>query len=208
MQKSGFHINRSLFSEPELATLRAEADRLCATEGKACVRRALEKSPIFSAIASDPRITAHLGNATHPVRSLLFDKTPEENWPVAWHQDLTIAVEKRIDLPGYGPWSVKDGIHHVQPPAKLLQQMVTARIHFDDTPATNGALHVLPGSHLTGKREGPKHTCECAAGDILFMVPTLYHASSRSETPSHRRVLHIEFAPKAALHAELHWSIS
>jgi hypothetical protein len=26
---------------------------------------------------------------------------------VAWHQDLTISVEKKIELPGFGHWTIK-----------------------------------------------------------------------------------------------------
>jgi hypothetical protein len=45
-----------------------------------------------------------IGTAAIPVRALFFDKTPEANWPVLWHQDLTIAVAGHE---GWGPWSVK-----------------------------------------------------------------------------------------------------
>jgi len=55
-------------------------------------------------------VSAVLGTAAKPVRSILFDKTPESNWYVTWHQDQTIAVNSRIEVPGFGPWSTKDGI--------------------------------------------------------------------------------------------------
>ena len=57
-----------------------------------------------------------LGPAARVVRGLLFDKTPEANWKVAYHQDLSIAVRERRDVAGYGPWSEKAGVEHVQPP--------------------------------------------------------------------------------------------
>ena len=44
-----------------------------------------------------------------PVRVLYFDKNPDANWAVPWHQDRTIAVAQRIDVPGYDMWSVKAG---------------------------------------------------------------------------------------------------
>src|SRR5258708_7068147 len=37
-----------------------------------------------------------LGPTCQPVRAILFDKTAGQNWPLAWHQDRTIAVAKRI----------------------------------------------------------------------------------------------------------------
>ena len=92
-----------------------------------------------------------LGDDARPIRGILFDKRPEANWPVAWHQDTTIAVRERRDAPGYGPWSVKAGVPHVQPPASVLERMVTVRLHLDDCPAENGALRVIPRSHERGK---------------------------------------------------------
>ncbi|MBG7609140.1 MAG: phytanoyl-CoA dioxygenase family protein [Verrucomicrobia bacterium] len=85
------------------------------------------------------------------MRSILFDKTATENGPVAWHQGLTICTKQEIPTEGYGPWSNKDGVPHVQPPVALLKTMVTTRIHLDPTNSNNGALMVIPGSHSTEK---------------------------------------------------------
>ena len=54
-----------------------------------------------------------------PVRGIYFDKRPGTNWLVAWHQDLTLALKERSEVPGWGPWSVKDGVPHVQPPVDV-----------------------------------------------------------------------------------------
>ncbi|MHA3772321.1 phytanoyl-CoA dioxygenase family protein [Verrucomicrobiota bacterium sgz303538] len=145
-----------------------------------------------------------LGQRAFVVRTLFFDKTPTANWKVAWHQDLTIAVHERIETPGFGPWSVKDEIPHVQPPAALLERMITLRIHLDDCDANNGALRVLPGSHCEGRLSAeqiqtwrgrvPEVTCEVPQGGVLFMRPLLLHASAPALEPRHRRVLHLEFA--------------
>ncbi|MHC5541445.1 phytanoyl-CoA dioxygenase family protein, partial [Singulisphaera rosea] len=89
-----------------------------------------------------------LGPKAFVVRGLLFDKTPEANWLVPWHQDLTIAVERRTDAPGYGPWTVKGGIPHVRPPIEVLERMVTLRVQLDDSDLALGPLRVIPGSHF------------------------------------------------------------
>ena len=138
------------------------------------------------------------------VRSLLFDKTPSANWVVAWHQDVTIAVKERRDVPGFGPWSVKAHIPHVQPPAEILARMITLRLHLDDCDESNGALQVLPGTHLCGKlgsaeirrlrAEISPAVCAVRKGGVLLMRPLLLHASSKAEQPRHRRVVHLEFA--------------
>jgi len=164
--------------------------------------------PEIQQLASQPAVRGaaarSLGSECFPVRALLFDKTPTANWLVAWHQDLTIAVETRRDVEGYGPWSVKDGVAHVQPPTSVLQQMVAIRIHLDECGKDNGPLKVLPGSHRIGKlgaeeiedvrRRINEVVCTVPRGGLLVMRPLLIHASSRAISPAHRRVVHIEYA--------------
>lgn len=145
-----------------------------------------------------------LGDGSRVVRGIFFDKNPTTNWKVPWHQDLTIAVKNRLDLPDYHPWSVKEGIPHVQPPTAILEQMLTVRIHLDRTDESNGALKVIPGSHRQGKLSNLEIdrwkqvstgiSCNCQAGGILLLRPLLLHASSIASVPSHRRVIHLEYA--------------
>lgn len=150
-----------------------------------------------------------------PVRALFFDKTPEANWPVLWHQDLTIAVAERHDLEGWGPWSVKAGVPHVEPPATLLATMLTIRLHLDECHADNGPLRVIPGSHQLGRltRDRIRATrekcgeavCTVPSGSALLMRPLLLHASSPARSPSHRRVIHLEYARADTLPHPLRW---
>lgn len=149
-------------------------------------------------------VRPHLPAEPVPVRGIYFDKRLETNWLVAWHQDLTLALRDRIEMPGWGPWSVKDGVPHVQPPVECLEQMLTVRLHLDDADADNGALRVLPGSHRLGRLSAERIAkcretnaevlCAAKSGDALLMRPLLLHASSRSTSECRRRVLHIEFA--------------
>ena len=210
----GFEIFRGVLNESQLASLREEADRVAITAGSVCVRHLRSRSEIFDALSLSDVILSHLPEGLRPVRSILFDKTPEENWPVPWHQDITIAVTEEHDVPGYGPWSHKDGAPHVQPPMSLLQHMVTIRLHLDDTPAANGALRVIPRSHLRGKISADaitSHdkeltiTCECMAGDAVLMSPLLLHSSQRSSEPARRRVIHFEYARQEDLDPKLSW---
>lgn len=149
-------------------------------------------------------VCPHLPAEPVPVRGIYFDKRPETNWLVAWHQDLTLALKERVEVPGFGPWSVKERVPHVQPPVALLEQMLTVRLHLDNADADNGALRILPGTHQLGRlnaeainkcRETHAEVlCTAKAGDALLMRPLLLHASSRSTSDRRRRVLHIEFA--------------
>jgi hypothetical protein len=145
-----------------------------------------------------------LGKAAQVVRAIFFDKTNEANWKVTWHQDLTIAVQKRRDVEGFGPWSEKAGIVHVQPPTAILENMLTLRIHLDDCFASNGAVSVIPGAHHHGRMSRaqiqalrqvtPAVLCPVSKGGVMVMRPLLLHASSASLKPSHRRILHFEYA--------------
>lgn len=149
-----------------------------------------------------------------PVRAIFFDKSPASNWLVPWHQDVTIAVARQMEVPGFGPWSRKDGIPHVQPPVALLEGMLAVRLHLDDCDATNGALRVLPGTHRCGRlgpaqiaatrSAGAEVVCEASAGDVLLMRPLLLHASGKSQTHRRQRVLHIEYC-SAELPGGLAW---
>ncbi len=210
----GYQVIRGVFADDEIKQLCKEADEVAETEGSVCVRRLRDKSEVFSQLANSVQLRGFIPKDLIPVRSILFDKTASENWPVAWHQDLTIAVKDKLDIEGYSTWSTKDGIVHVQPPEKLLKQMVTIRMHLDDTPAFNGALKVIPQSHLKGKIPSCKikdYTicneviCECEAGDILLMSPLILHSSSRSQQPNRRRIIHFEYAPIDALDESLEW---
>ena len=177
--------------------------------GKAACIAALARSAAIRAL-----IEPILGAKARLVRSILFTKTMDTNWPVAWHQDLSIAVRAQAELADYGPWSTKDGVAHVQPPITVLEHMLTLRLHLDATDADNGALWVAPGSHRLGRipisraatvaqQYGPQ-LCAAQAGDVLLLRPLLLHSSHKSRSPQARRVIHLEFAA-SALPAPLAW---
>lgn len=155
-----------------------------------------------------------LGRAARPVRAILFDKSPTTNWALGWHQDRTIAVRERIEVPGYGPWSSKQGLRHVEPPFAIIETMVTLRIHLDSVPAENAPLLVAPGSHRLGRvaeaavaaavaRCGTA-TCLAEAGDIWAYATPILHASAASSAGGHRRVLQVDYTT-VALPGGLEW---
>lgn len=145
------------------------------------------------------------------VKSIYFDKPPESNWFVAWHQDLTISVKSKVDVEGFVPWTVKQNQYGVQPPVDILEKNLTVRIHLDNTNEQNGALKVIPGSHLKGvmrNEDVDKHEAVAAnvpAGGIMLMKPLLMHASNKTTNNAQRRVIHIEFSNQQ-LPAPLEWS--
>ncbi len=212
----GFELIPAAFHRGYIDALLVELESLADAPGH---RNLMTRFPAVAKIAASEKIQELLhhrtGQTFFPVRSIYFDKTPEANWLVPWHQDLTIAVQERIERDGYGPWSVKNGTVHVQPPLAILQGMIAVRIHLDDADENNGALRVLPGTHQLGRLDAAaiaaerarvkEIACPAKAGDLLLMRPLLLHASSPALHPAHRRVIHLEYA-SCALAEGLEWA--
>ncbi len=180
-------------------------------------RNLLSTNFVQGFIASDAvqSLIGRIGPGLMAVRAILFDKTGDANWTVPWHQDRSITVRDRVNVAGFGPWSQKAGVVHVQPPVELLKRMVTLRFSLDACGPDQGPLRVIPGTHhrLLDRDEvdrrvdrGPQRMCTTAAGGVVIMRPLLLHASSPARQARHRRVLHIEFGPPA-LPSGLRWAM-
>lgn len=208
LESDGFAITQPLLSAGEIGHLLLIEQAVDPDPRRGGVRDVMDSVPALRAVAEYPAIRGIVGKVLGPeafvVRATLFDKTGSANWKVPWHQDVTVAVRDRKDVDGYSPWSIKNGVLHVQSPSHVLERMVTVRVHLDDCPASNGPLRVMRGTHRLGRLnqnnvdgfidESTAVCCEVAAGAALIMRPLLLHASSASATPSHRRVLHFDFA--------------
>ncbi len=157
------------------------------------------------------------GRPARPVRVLFFDKTPGSNWAVPWHQDRTIAVKERRDSDGYGPWSCKGGIVHVEPPVSILEAMLALRLFVDDCGEEDGPLEIAIGSHRHGRvpvrdvsdiaRELAIFTATGNAGDVLAMKSLAIYRSMRAISPTRRGTLHVDYA-LVDLPAPLEWALS
>jgi ectoine hydroxylase-related dioxygenase (phytanoyl-CoA dioxygenase family) len=164
--------------------------------------------PAVACVASDPRMLLiarrFLDAEPIPFRATLFDKSPQNNWLVVWHQDTALPLRNRCDVSGWGSWSVKAGIIYAHAPAAALSRVIALRLHFDDSDAENGPLRVIPGSHALGVlsdsdvqqlvAQSQPVDCIVPTGGVLAMRPLILHASSKAESDRPRRVLHIEYA--------------
>ena len=149
-------------------------------------------------------ITKVLGETARPVRAIAFDKTTGSNWSVPWHQDRTIAVDRKDERAEVSNWTRKSGVPHCEPPVGLLEHMLTLRWHLDGVGPEDGCLRVLPASHRLGRltvaaiaallaRAEPRDL-PVPAGTLLVMRPLLVHSSRKRTTTGRRRVLHVELA--------------
>ncbi|HEY8917476.1 MAG TPA: phytanoyl-CoA dioxygenase family protein [Chitinophaga sp.] len=192
------------------STFRKTADLFAIRQ---CLKEIPALQPLIFTNSLHEIIQQLLGDDYFVVKSIYFDKPPQSNWWVAWHQDLTISVDQKISLPGFSSWTIKQQQFAVQPPLEILEHIYTIRIHLDDTDATNGALKVIPGSHRKGiyrpetidwKNE-KEVMCNVPKGGVMLMRPLLLHASDRATSNANRRVMHIEFCNRT-LPAGLQWN--
>ena len=163
---------------------------------------------------ADAIARALLGSAARAVGAKLFDKSPARNWSLGWHQDRTIPVRERREVPGFGQWTVKAGIPHCVPPFPYLERSLTLRVHLDPAREDNAPLLVAPGSHRLGpvaeagiaeavERLGTR-ACLAEAGDVWACRTPILHASERARSANRRRVLQLLYSSDP-LPAGLEW---
>jgi ectoine hydroxylase-related dioxygenase (phytanoyl-CoA dioxygenase family) len=227
IQNQGFAIINNVFDEKEIndllltITKAVEADSTQSTFRKTDDLFAIRQ--FFKAIPTclDKVFTAKLnsiiselfGDEYFVVKAIYFDKPENSNWFVSYHQDLTISVDKKTELTGFGPWTTKQNQFAVQAPLAILEDNFTIRIHLDKTNQDNGALKIIPQSHLKGiyRPENIDWTieketiCNVEKGGIMIMKPLLLHSSGRTTNKLKRRVLHLEFSRKS-LPENLQWA--
>jgi len=207
IDQQGFAVIHTLFSQAETSLLIHDLTESGIHRSWAGMRHAL-RQPSVAALAKDQRLLEiardTLGPQAFPFRATLFDKSLDTNWLVVWHQDTALPLLERRDLPGWGPWSMKEGITYAHAPADALSQVMAVRVHLDASSVGNGPLRILPATHTLGllsdeaieKVVSQTQSVECAVplGGVLAMRPLVVHASSKSRIAAPRRVLHIEYA--------------
>lgn len=201
VEQDGYAISPACLDDEAIQTLGAQL-----SEGS-YAKRSLLALPIVRELATSPAVRnladTVLGKRCFAVKGTFFNKTQESNWKVAWHQDLTIMVRERREIAGFGPWTIKEGIVHLQPTADILNRLLAIRLHLDESGADNGPLRVIPGSHKHGRLSSEQVSaygrtdcvvCMVPRGGALLMRPLLLHASSACAVPKPRRVIHLEFS--------------
>jgi ectoine hydroxylase-related dioxygenase (phytanoyl-CoA dioxygenase family) len=205
--EQGFAIIPAVLADPDISKLEQAFASADVCRSKAGVRHALKHSPVAE-MAHDERLLEIarrvLGTGAVPFRATLFDKSPNSNWLVVWHQDTALPLCEKHETPGWVPWSVKEGVIYAHAPATALAQVLALRIHLDDSMADNGPLRVLPGTHKIGvlsddvthklAEEVTSVDCLVPRSGVLAMRPLIVHASSKSRSEMPRRVLHLEYA--------------
>ena len=207
--REGYAILPHVFGPREVAALTdcvrsaaLSSPHVMRSEATYAIRHAFSEVPCLRKVLADPALLAivreNLSEKAFVTKSIWFEKPPGGNWFVGWHQDISISVKERREVPGYSKWTAKHGVIGVVPPVAILERTLTVRIHLDDADGTNGAVRVIPGSHRSGIQQHPGadvdgSLCAVPSGGVMLMRPLLMHASSRSTSDRPRRVLHLEF---------------
>lgn len=217
-REDGFEIIEEVFSSKDLVPINEEFSLLESSIIGGGLRNADKKlSSVRSLLSSQTLSTLiqnYLPGHAQLVRAILFVKTQSNNWLVTWHQDKTVSVSQKFESAGWGPWSQKDGVLHVQPPPGVLSHMVSFRVHLNASTEENGCLKLIPNSHSGGLLSQaaissyPKEAainCLAPLGSVLVMRPHVLHASSKATNSNPRRILHLEYS-SYKLPAGVHWA--
>jgi len=220
VRSNGYAIVPGVFAAADLANAEKQLADPILKRSRAGIRHVLSCSAVAE-IANHLELLeiarVVLGPAALPFRATFFDKSPDSNWLVAWHQDTALPLESRVDSVGWGPWSLKDGINYAHAPVRALEKVVALRVHFDDSTNTNGPLRIAPGTHLCGvftDNEILRHAeqlkcveCTIGLGGVIAMRQLVIHASSKSQSQHPRRVLHLEYAAQLEIDGGLRLAI-
>lgn len=220
----GFSVISNVFSTEEIEKISeviknidTSKETFRKSEDLFAIRQFLKEIPEVKDLIFNENLTTIIkeifGEKYFVVKSIYFDKPEKSNWYVAYHQDLTISVDKKVELENFGPWTTKQNQFAVQPPLDILENIFTIRIHLDDTDENNGALKVVPKSHAKGIYRPEtidwdvetENICNVEKGGVMIMKPLLLHGSNRTTNGKKRRVIHIEFSDRE-LPDELNWS--
>jgi ectoine hydroxylase-related dioxygenase (phytanoyl-CoA dioxygenase family) len=206
LETAGFEIIPQVLSSAECDAISTHATEVLLNGAGS--RRLLEAPwcrHLANTLRTHQEIKPRLPENALAVQCTLFDKSPEKNWLVPLHQDLTIPVREKTNSPNCSGWSEKEGVVFVQPPFEFLARLLAIRIHLDDSRENNGPLKVVPGSHLYGRlstadaetqrEQAGDFICTAHRGDALLIRPLLLHASSKAQSHAPRRVLHFLFGP-------------
>ncbi|MDG5490996.1 phytanoyl-CoA dioxygenase family protein [Psychroserpens sp. SPM9] len=208
LEYKGFGILNHVYTKRDIRKLKAKLEAYIKHHNEQAfgMREVLLKMPELKDILFNKnfkKLIKTINKEAFLTKAIYFDKSPQDNWYVSWHQDVPINVLEKIETKGFTSWTNKKGVIGVRPPEDISKKTFAMRIHLDDTTVKNGALKVIPGSHqkrLTDEEiklittNSIPFVSELGAGGVQLLKPLLLHASSASKVQRRRRVLHLEFS--------------
>lgn len=223
LQQNGFSAVNDIYSSIETKNIKKLISEWCSINANSnnennvfSIRRLIERIPSLKPLLFTEKLNGLISELSTGkpflVKAIYFDKPEDFNWFVSYHQDLSITVNSKHEVDGYSKWTSKHNQLGVIPPVEILESIFTIRIHLDKTDDKNGALRVIPKSHLKGIRriediedeKSAEVLCPIDDGSVMLMKPLTFHASSKSGMKNRRRVIHLEFST-VELKSPLSW---
>lgn len=132
LEENGYSILSDLYSDNEIIQILSciehavdNGSSYMKTKDLFAIRQLIKNVPELSNLLFNEKLTELISNLSPSeyflTKAIYFDKPSESNWFVAYHQDLSISIDKKADLENYVNWTFKKGQHGVQPPIKILQ---------------------------------------------------------------------------------------
>lgn len=133
IEERGFAILPHVISPETIAEVSDEISQPDPRRSRAGVRHAMHLASV-ARIASSSELMALARNVLEPqafpLRATIFDKSPDANWLVVRHQDTALPLRHRLDVPGWRPWSTKEGI----PYAHATRRGLVAGLGIENSP--------------------------------------------------------------------------
>lgn len=135
VKKRGFAILENIYTTKEVGRMlsmitRATADQDCfrRTEDLFAIRRLLHELPNLKEVLFNRNlgtlVKEGFGKDYFLTKAIYFDKPPQSNWYVTWHQDIPINVKEKIDTAGFRGWTNKAGLISVIPPWNIYNRLI------------------------------------------------------------------------------------
>lgn len=144
LQRRGSAILENLYTQKEVGRMLSVIhkateieNRFSGNENLFAIRSLLKELPALKSIIFNSNLCTLIregfGTDYFLTKAIYFDKPPQSNWYVTWHQDVPINVVEKKETVGFRGWTNKEGLVSVMPPVDFLHSSFTVRIHLDDT---------------------------------------------------------------------------
>ena len=132
LKQKGFEIIENVYSEKEVNEI-LQILRSKGLEKKFGIREFLVDNPVIREKIFTKKLLEIIERISltcdKSIKSIYFDKPPNANWVVNWHQDLTINLRNKKEVENFKNWRVTKERIVVQPNRQMLESIFTIRIH-------------------------------------------------------------------------------
>jgi hypothetical protein len=104
VERDGYGLVHDVCDTGQLGAILSDLENVNTPRSRAGIRHVMSQSAVANVARSTQMLaiaTSLLGPTAAPFRATLFDKSPESNWLVAWHQDTALPLQKKREVEGW-----------------------------------------------------------------------------------------------------------